>query len=95
MRRVFFAAGTPELKALALETTLIAAVALNRYAAMGAFNRLLMSVTTVEVALPVAEMLRARAHYYSEVAHGAPPERLHPAIRDVQKDLLTTAEISF
>ena len=65
MRRVFFAAGSPELKALALETTLVGAVALNRFAAMSAFNRLLMSVTTVEIALPVAEMLRARSHYYS------------------------------
>ena len=95
MRRVFFATGHPELKALALEITLVAAVALNRFAAMSAFNRLLMSVTTVEIALPVAEMLRARSPYYSEVAHGAPPDRLHPAIRDVQKDLISTAEAPF
>ena len=95
MRRVFFAAEGPELKALALETTLVAAVALNRYAAMSAFNRLLMSVRTVEIALPVAEMLRSLGDYYCEVAHGAPPDRLHPAIRDVQKELLSTAEASF
>jgi len=95
MRRVFLAAAHPGLKALALETTLVAAVALNRFAAMSAFNRLLMSVTTVEIALPVAEMLRSRVDYYSLVAHGAPPDRLHPAIRDVQRDLLSTAEASF
>ncbi len=95
MRKVFFAADHADLKALALEITLVAAVALNRFAAMGVFNRLLMSVRSVEIALPVAEMLRARLPYYSEVARGAPPDRLHPAIRDVRKDLLTTAEVSF
>jgi serine/threonine protein kinase len=95
MRRVFLAARLPEVKALALEVTLIGAVALNRFAAIGAFNRLLMSVTTVEIALPVAEMLRAQAHYYASVAHDAPPDRLHPAIRDVQLDLLSTTEVPF
>ncbi len=95
MRRVFFEAERPVLKALALESLLIAAVALNRYAAMSAFNRLLMSVKTVEIALPVAEMLRDCSPYYTEVAQGAPPDRLHPAIRVVQQDLLSTAEAPF
>jgi hypothetical protein len=93
MRRVFAAASRPGLKSLALESILVAAVALNRYAAMAAFNRLLMSVTSVEIALPDAEMLRERSPYYTEVAHGAPPDRLHPAIRDVQQVLLSTTEI--
>ncbi len=95
MRRVFQAARHPGLKSLALQATLVAAVALNRFAAMNAFNRLLSSVATVEDALPVAEMLRAQADYYAEVAHGAPPDCLHPAIREVQQDVLTTAELPF
>jgi serine/threonine protein kinase len=95
MRGVFCAAKHPALKTLALEATLVGSVALNRFAAMDAFNRLLMSVATVEYALPIAEMLRARASAYSEVAHGAPPDRLHPAIRDVQSELMSTADISF
>ena len=95
MRSVFLAATGPGLKSLALQTTLIAAVELNRFAAMQAFNRLLMSLTTVEFALPVAEMLRSQSRYYAEVARGAPPDRLHPAIRDVQRDLLTTSDLPF
>ena len=72
--------------------TLVAAVALNRFAAMDVFNRLLMSVATVDYALPIAEMLRVRARAYTEVAHGAPPDRLHPVIREVQQELVTSAD---
>jgi serine/threonine protein kinase len=93
MREVFKAARQPALKALALQATLVAAVALNRYAAMNAFNRLLMSVGAVEDALPVAEMLRAYWPYYAGVARGAHPDRLHPAIRDVRQGLVSTADV--
>ncbi|GAC1475159.1 MAG: hypothetical protein NVSMB9_27020 [Isosphaeraceae bacterium] len=95
MRRIFLAARHPDLKTQALQANLVAAVALNRYAAMDAFNRLLLGIHTLEYALPIAEMLRAQSAHYAVVAHGAPPDRLHPAIRDVQKNLLSTAEISF
>ena len=88
MRVVFLASRHPGLKALALQATLIAAVELNRFAAMHVFNRMLMAVAAVEYALPVAEMLRDHARYYAEVADGAPPDRLHPAVRDIQRDLL-------
>jgi hypothetical protein len=92
MRLVFLGTSHPGIKAVALQATLIAAVELNRYAAMHAFNRLLMGVDAVEYALPVAEMLRAYAHYYAEVADGAPPDRLHPALREVQRELLSTVD---
>jgi serine/threonine protein kinase len=95
MRRVFLATRQPGLKALALEATLVAAVALNRFAAMDAFNRLLMSVSTVDYALPIAEMLRAHASAYAGVARGAPPDRLHPVIRGVQQELVSTADVTF
>jgi serine/threonine protein kinase len=95
MRLVFLAAHSPRLKTLALEAILVTAVALNRFAAMDVFNRLLMSVTTVDHALPVVEMLRVHARSYAEVAHGAPPDRLHPAIRDVQADVLPTVDVAF
>jgi len=95
MTLVFTAAHHPEVKTVALQTTLIAAVELNRYAAMGVFNRLLMAVKTIELALPTAEMLRAHAEYYHEVAAGAPPDRLHPAVRDVQQELLTWNDVPF
>jgi serine/threonine protein kinase len=92
MRLVFLAARQPALKALALEATLIAAVGLNRYAAMHVFNRMLMSVTGVDVALPVAEMLRTHPRTYAMIADGAPADRLHPAVREVQRQLLATAD---
>ena len=95
MTLIFTAAHHPGVKTVALQTTLIAAVELNRYAAMGVFNRLLMAVKTIELALPTAEMLRAHAEYYHEVAAGAPPDRLHPAIRDVQQELLTWDNVPF
>jgi hypothetical protein len=94
MRRVFLAARNAEVKATALQVTLLAAVELNRFAAMDAFNRLLTTVRSVEVALPVAEMLRAHPDHYAEVARGAPPDRLHPVIREIQQDLLSTVEFS-
>ncbi len=95
MRLVFTGTRHPEVKTVALQTTLIAAVELNRYAAMGIFNRLLMTIKTVELALPVAEMLRRDSEYYHEVAAGAPPARLHPAIREVQQELLTWSDVPF
>jgi hypothetical protein len=92
MRLVFLTTRHAGVKALALQATLIAAVELNRFAAMHAFNRLLTGVQSVELALPVAEMLKAHASYYAEVADGAPGDRLHPALRNVQRNLLSTCE---
>jgi serine/threonine protein kinase len=94
MRIVFARARDFELKTLALRTTLVAAVALNRFAAIGTFNRMLVEVKAVELALPVAEMLRQRAEEYAEVAAEVAPDRLHPAIRDLREALLTT-EVAF
>ncbi len=96
MRSVFLATSDPSLKALALRVMLTAAVLLNRFSAMDAFNRLLMSVSRIEHALPVAEMLRAQSPYFAEAARGACPDRLHPAIREIQLSLLTAcSETSF
>jgi serine/threonine protein kinase len=95
MRSVFQSTDRPTLKVEALQITLIAAVELNRFAAMHVFNRLLLAVRTLDVALPVAEMLRDHFAYYNEVADGAAPDRLHPAIRDVQRDLVSSSELRF
>ena len=77
MRSVFVHTRSPELKTLALEITLIAAVELNRFAAMNVFNGLLTTVKDAEVALAVVEMLRSHARYYQKVAEQVPPGRLH------------------
>jgi eukaryotic-like serine/threonine-protein kinase len=89
MRLIFLAAEHPGLKALALEATLIAAVELNRFAAMHVFNRMLTAVNSVEVALPVAEMLRSHPRSYAVVADGVPADRLHPALRALQRERLS------
>jgi serine/threonine protein kinase len=88
MRSVFVHSRIPEVKTTALEITLIAAVELNRFAAMNAFNRLLTTVKDPELALAVVEMLRTHARHYQKVAEQVPPDHLHAAIRHVQGDLL-------
>jgi serine/threonine protein kinase len=88
MRSVFVHGRSLELKTTALEITLIAAVELNRFAAMNVFNSLLTSVKDAELAIAIVEMLRTEARYYHKVAEHVPPGRLHPAIREVQGALL-------
>lgn len=88
MGGVFRQSLDPEVKTIALQVLLIAAVKLNRFAAIGVFNRLLATVKTVDLAIPIAEMLRRRFTDYRSVAAKVPPDRLHPAIRDVQSEAL-------
>ncbi|MFO0909340.1 MAG: serine/threonine-protein kinase [Isosphaeraceae bacterium] len=90
MRLIALATRHPLLKALALETTLVAAVGLNRFAAMHAFNRMLMAIESAEDAVPVAEMLRANARLYAVVADDIPTDRLHAALHDVRRHTVVT-----
>jgi serine/threonine protein kinase len=92
MRSVFVHGRGAEVKTTALEVTLIAAVELNRFAAMNVFNVLLTSVKDAELALAAVEMLRSDARYYQKVAEQVPPARLHPAIRELQAELLLGRE---
>jgi hypothetical protein len=88
MRIVFAASPSREVRTVALRVLLIAAVELNRFAAMDVLNGLLRNVQSVDLALPIAEMLRAESARYRKVAGQIPANRLHFAIRVVQKDLL-------
>jgi hypothetical protein len=88
MRSVFVHSRSPEVKACALEITLVAAVELNRFAAMNVFSGLLASVRDNAIALAIVEMLRVQARYFQKVADQVLPGRLHPAIRAFQKSLL-------
>jgi serine/threonine protein kinase len=92
MRSVFVHGRSTEVKTTALQITLVAAVELNRFAAMNVFNLLLAAVKDVDLAIAVGEMLRAQARHYQKVAEQVPPNRLHPAIRKVQADLLAGGE---
>jgi serine/threonine protein kinase len=88
MRSVFVHARDVDIKTTALRTTLIAAVELNRFAAIDGFNGLLATVKDTELAIAVGEMLHGHARHYQKVAQHVPSGRLHPAIREVQARVL-------
>jgi len=95
MQAVFRASRNPDVKAQALEALLIAAIVLNRYAAMAVFKMLLYKINDVEIALRVAEMLRDHRDYFQEVAHSLCSERLHPILRGVINELVWIETVSF
>ena len=95
MQAVFQASRNPDVKAQALEALLIAAVLLNRYAAMAVFKMLLYQIKDAEIALRVAEMLRDHRDYFQEVAPGLRFERLHPILHCVINDLVWIETVSF
>jgi len=81
--REFFVPGVaPAIKASALRATLIAAVTLNRYSAMDAFDVMLVQCKDAD-ATAVAAMLDAEIHHYRQVADRVPRNRLDPAIRPI------------
>ncbi len=95
MQAIFQGTRHPDIRALALQALLIAAVALNRYAAMAVFKKLLYQIDGAELALRIAEMLRDHPDYFQEVAPSLHADRLHPILRCVINDLVWIETISF
>lgn len=95
MRSVILASRDADLQATALQSILVAAVGLNRYAAMAAVRFLLYEIRDPGIALAVAEMLRAHRDYFQEIAPGLRPDRLHPILRSVLDDLDWIETVSF
>jgi hypothetical protein len=88
MRAIFSAEGTsPELKALSLEATLIAAVRLGRFAAIDLFDEMLGTVKKDDDAFAIHEMLERRKRVYKSVCSHIPSIKLHPAIRILRDQL--------
>lgn len=85
MKTIFDVSENAALKSLAIKTTMIASVKLNRFAAMEVYDEMLQAVTTPEVAIPVAEMLRENLSYYRYLTGRVPDAKLHPAIRQIPK----------
>ncbi len=83
MKAAFIATNNPTIRVLALKATMIAAVKLNRFAAMEVYDQLLQQITTPEVAAPAAEMLRENIRYYRYLSGRVPPAKLHTAIRQI------------
>ena len=83
MQLIFNGTQDAELRVLCIETTLIAATHLHRFAAMNVFNEMIQAVA-IDEAIPIAEMLSDRLALYAVVATQIPPDRLHTPIRNVQ-----------
>ena len=95
MKGVFRASNSPEIRAVALGTILVAAVELHRFAAIDVFNALLMEVQSIDLAIPIAEMLGMSAGHYQRVARQIPPDRLHPAIGELQRGWMAEGDSRF
>jgi len=91
MRVVFGEANAPAVKALALRAALIAAVQLNRFAAMDVFDAMLVAVADGNDALAVADMLHEEIDRYRVVANRVPRAKLHLSLRPVY-DLLQASQ---
>src|SRR6266853_1517124 len=70
------ASSSPEIKTLAIEATLVAAVQLNRFAAMDSFDSMLMKTLADPDAYSAAEMLSRRADEYKRLADRVPENKL-------------------
>jgi serine/threonine protein kinase len=92
MLAITTSASEVELIVLAIQTALIAAVDLNRYAAMDTVNKMLLNVKDTAVAMETASMLRHQLDRYSVIASQIQSSRLHPAIRDVRDKAISKSD---
>jgi len=88
MHIVFSTTSVPVVKALAVRAALIAAVRLNRYAAMDELDSMLLSIDQTDDALAIADVLRKDVDLYRVVASRIPRAKLHAALRPLQDSLL-------
>ncbi len=88
MSVVFDATNDPRVKALAVRATLVAAVNLNRYAAMDTFDDMLTALQVDNEILAVADVLRENLAKYRRVADRIPTSKLHVVLRKVCKEAL-------
>lgn len=84
MKLIFQATKSAEVKVIAIQATMVAAVSLHRFAAMDVFDEMLLAIQAAEDAIPVAEMLSRNISTYQSLADRIPADRLSPAIRAVQ-----------
>ena len=82
----------PVLNGLAIEAVLIAAVQLNRFAAMNSFGAMLTSIDEDSVAASVYDALDRRRSEYAGVCDQVPRLKLHPQIRALRDELTTEDE---
>ncbi len=88
MHIIFSNTSESRVKALAINAALIAAVSLNRYAAMDELDSMLLSIDQTDDALAIADVLRNEVDLYRVVASRIPRAKLHAALRPLQDSLL-------
>ncbi len=76
-----------EIKALCIEAVLLAAVRLNRFAAMNSFNEMIAAVKDDAAAMAVREALTRRQDDYRGICAQMAPLKLHPTIRSLRNEL--------
>lgn len=86
MKLVYNSAQKSELKKDAILSTLFAAVSLNRFAAMGDFDRMLLSIVEDEDAFAIAGALKDEIGMYGRLYDRIPKKELHPAIKIVWEE---------
>jgi serine/threonine protein kinase len=87
MNLVFKATKNPELRKWALLATMYAAVDLNRFAAMGVFNEMIVSLSSDD-SVPIAEALREQSVRYRRLAGMVSRDKLNGAVRAVRDELV-------
>ncbi|MCQ6557280.1 hypothetical protein [Paenibacillus mendelii] len=80
---VYNYASLPDIKRHAILSTLYAAVKLNRWAAMGLFDKMLTGVKEEQEAYAIAAGLREDVDCYMRLYDRSPKKDLHPAIQVV------------
>ena len=83
MKLVYNSTQKSELKKDAILATLFAAVSLNRFAAMGDFDQMLMNIVEDADAYTIAGALRDEIGAYGRLYDRIPKKELHPAIKIV------------
>lgn len=81
------ATSAPIIRGLAIEATLVAAVRLNRFAAMDTLREMLVSTQDDPSAAAVYDALDRRRTEYSTVCEQVPSLKLHPQIRALRDEL--------
>lgn len=74
---------SPIIKKYCLLSVLIASVVLNRFAAMGDFDNLLLKIESNEDAYPIGEGLQEEIYYYQSLYERIPRDRLHPVLQAI------------
>lgn len=90
--RIVYDMGHTEHRITAIRATMIASVALNRYAAMEVFDKMLTDIKSPKDAIAVADMLRSNKAVYQAVYNRVSRTRLTEPIRTVYDEVASSSD---